>query len=372
MLQPARAWVQLPNSMRDEDLRLAWVWPPFGDEFLQAWADLYHCDPKATPAQHPAWCTAFDAIILAAYRGDQLVFVLPLQKHKGALRTITGDYGGCVGDLGPDALQTLARFLRASSPTSLLDLRHLRFDSPLLPSTDEGISKQTIEGMQVAAMPHQTFYRLEGLTDYQAFQARISANLNRQLAYDMRRLGKEVGEVSHRIATKETLDQDFQTLVDLHQARWQARGKPGAFANPSFKQATRQLLEALIPHGEGVLITLRAAGKPIGALLGYRHGGTFCYLTSGIDESHAKYSPGKALVHLAIKHAIEQGDHTFDFMLGEEAYKQRWGTTGRTTHRLILAKKNIAGILGVAALIQKAKRGAKKATATQEPEAPSS
>ena len=55
------------------------------------------------------------------------------------------------------------------------------------------------------------------------------------------------------------------------------------------------------------------------------YAGTVGLYNSGFDPEHARLSPGIVLLAHVIRDAIERGVATFDFLRGEEPYKQAFG-----------------------------------------------
>ena len=61
------------------------------------------------------------------------------------------------------------------------------------------------------------------------------------------------------------------------------------------------------------------------------------------EPTRAPYAPATLLVAQLIERALSQGLQRFDFRIGDEPYKQQWGTEARYTVRLLLANRGPAG-----------------------------
>ena len=83
------------------------------------------------------------------------------------------------------------------------------------------------------------------------------------------------------------------------------------------------------------LFTLEADGVPVAVLYCYAYAGHYYFYQGGWDPTYAPYRVGLVLMHNAIVHAVAEGAHIFDFLRGEEAYKDRWATRRTTSVRLI-------------------------------------
>jgi CelD/BcsL family acetyltransferase involved in cellulose biosynthesis len=71
---------------------------------------------------------------------------------------------------------------------------------------------------------------------------------------------------------------------------------------------------------------------------------TFCYL-QGFDPEFSQLSPGTQLMFSAIKNAVSRGMRNFDFLRGDESYKQHWRAEKKPTYRIEIARTAIATLL---------------------------
>lgn len=114
----------------------------------------------------------------------------------------------------------------------------------------------------------------------------------------------------------------FAAMKALHIASWQRRGKPHAFTHPLFERFHRRLIDSRFAAGEIQLLRAQAGDAVIGYLYNFRHQGRIYAYQSGFayqDHPHAK--PGLVSHALAIRHNVEQGAHTYDFLAGDNQLK---------------------------------------------------
>jgi CelD/BcsL family acetyltransferase involved in cellulose biosynthesis len=122
-------------------------------------------------------------------------------------------------------------------------------------------------------------------------------------------------------------------LFRLHGARWQARAQPGMVADPAIERFHRRVAPALLDAGIARLQVLRWGGRGIAACYAFVVGQTtYCHL-SGFDPEHRRFSPGKLALLYAIERAIVDGCTVFDWLRGDEPYKQTWGVIERPIQR---------------------------------------
>jgi CelD/BcsL family acetyltransferase involved in cellulose biosynthesis len=115
-------------------------------------------------------------------------------------------------------------------------------------------------------------------------------------------------------------------LYRLHEARWQAAGRPGSFADPRrrafYAAFTRTMLErgelafARIEEGDGTVSAIQ-----LGACIGER----YYQIQEGFDPAREDERVGTALRALALSDLITRGVRSYDFMAGDSQHKREWG-----------------------------------------------
>ncbi len=70
----------------------------------------------------------------------------------------------------------------------------------------------------------------------------------------------------------------------------------------------------------------------------------FNYLT-GFDPKYSEYRVGHLLFLYSIKDSIENGLREFDFMRGDESYKQQWNTLIRNNLEVRAVKRRLVPIV---------------------------
>ncbi len=163
---------------------------------------------------------------------------------------------------------------------------------------------------------------------------RLSANTRYQLRRSARAYAARGPLAVQRAASlAEALD-FLDRLARLHQRTWQARGKPGAFANPAFREFHAALIARGLPRGEVDLLRIAAGGDAIGYLYNFRYRDRIAAYQSGFDYeaagAHAK--PGLTCHHLAIEHYAATGAVAYDFLAGGDRYKASLADAAATLH----------------------------------------
>ena len=185
-------------------------------------------------------------------------------------------------------------------------------------SGDEGWER-ALAGAALLDRSPNPILRAEGRT-WEEFLASRSRNFRGQVRSRERRLA-EGHELSYRLADDATFAADFDTLVRLHELRWE--GTTSVFAGPQ-AEFQRDAARAMLDSGRLRLWVLELDGEPAAAWLGFRMGGAEWYYQSGRDPRLDSERPGFVLLCHTIRAALEDGMGEYRFLLGGEAYKDRF------------------------------------------------
>ncbi len=140
----------------------------------------------------------------------------------------------------------------------------------------------------------------------------------------------------------------LDALVALHQASWNARGEPGAFASAHIVRFHRALVARALPRGEVELLRVSAGQTVIGWLYNLRSGGWVCNYQGGFDYAGAgpHGRPGLTCHELAIEAYRADGARVYDFLAGEDRYKRSLASAQAVLHWAEIAPAgSLAGVL---------------------------
>lgn len=321
------------------------------------WRRIAGSDPACTVFQSWEWTAAERAnlpnreslYLVARSRPDGIArAIIPLGVTGSFLfRKLAllgaGDYldGVAEPEYRAAAREALLGYLRRGAPRwAVADFRCLAADGLLagLAARSEAGAPvvQRAGGLRMLALPHQAYPGIVLPATWEEFESRLGKKFRWQMGYDLRRMGRDVGEPVIRLATPETIAADLGALMRLHQARWTSQGKPGIFAEEGSRKLHIDLASALLAAGKLRLYTMEAAETAIASLYCFQQNGSVCYYQSGFDADYSRFSPNKALIARAIRDAIAGGARYFDFLKGDESYKTHWATEPRETARILV------------------------------------
>lgn len=165
----------------------------------------------------------------------------------------------------------------------------------------------------------------------------------------------------------------FDELIHLHQLRWTAVGQRGAFASSRFTAFHRDLIPRLMALGTVVLFRVSNDTGTIGCLYSFIERGDLYFYQGGLAAyADNKLKPGLVTHALCMQACMERGLREYNFLAGEDRYKQElatlerqivWATARRRTARTLLARGGEWGI-GRAKVVRSAYRAARLARDT--------
>jgi CelD/BcsL family acetyltransferase involved in cellulose biosynthesis len=113
-------------------------------------------------------------------------------------------------------------------------------------------------------------------------------------------------------------------FFDQHVARWAATPHPSLFLQPQQRAFYRRLCEVAGTAGWLRFTRIDWDGRPVAFHFGFCREGCFLWYKPSFAIELARRSPGEMLLRQLLLAAVEEGAHTFDFGLGDEAFKRRF------------------------------------------------
>jgi CelD/BcsL family acetyltransferase involved in cellulose biosynthesis len=294
-------------------------------------------------------------LILSGWDNDTLVAILPLY----VLRSRTGGYQihflsshpRLEYDLYPEHLGiltdtdytgtapiqlTVALFKLFSAKTPGLMLHRMNRDYIGIETLQECLSgnREESERTHVANLTN-------GFDNYLSRLTTSRRSRYRRLLRQAQRLNVKLSipcEVHERKAL-------LRSIIALHQKDWQERGQPGAFHSRKKMQFHEELLDLLINNPAPILAGLYQHGKLLYGIYGFQCKGAFEFYQSAFDratQTNIK-TPG-ILAHLLLMQELNaRGVALYDFLSGDQRYKQELSTQTRELCTLIFHGSSLRG-----------------------------
>ncbi len=295
---------------------LSWSW-------IAAWLAATGARPALLRAARPGGGEALGLLCRAPGTGRRRVFALN-ECGDPALDAPFIEHNGLAGWTGDgQAIAGLARFLaeaRRAGPLAGWD--ELRLGGVPRAWAD-GFAAA---GLTVAWRAEQPTFAVD-LAALRAEGAELAATLEATTRRQRRRalaLYAQRGPLRlERIGPAPARRAVAARLQSLHQARWQAAGRPGAFASPVFAAHATALVDGGAASGEAELLQISAGEATIGVLLNLVAGDRVASYVSGfVRERDNRLKPGLVCHALAIERHAAEGRATYDLLAGEARYKR--------------------------------------------------
>ena len=295
--------------------------------------------------------------LLALWRGTELVALAPLALRSARWRRLLPfralEFLGA-GSVGSDYLDVLVR--RGWETQALGALaRYLKEHSAVLELSRVkragAHAGQLARALQPSGWIHTLsatdvcpYIDLTGL-DWASYLARLGPSHRYNVRRRLRKLNQRWRVRLERTESEAQRHAALLELVRLHQLRWRELGQPGVFPDRALVAFHDEFSQLALERGWLRLFVLTADDQPVAGLYGLRYRDTFLFYQSGFDPAWRRHSVGLITMALAIRHAIEEGAATFDFLRGDEAYKALWTHTHRELVRIDLFPPTVRGAL---------------------------
>lgn len=296
------------------------------------WEALWQRCPEATVFQTPDWLLPWcdhllrgEVASVALRRGARLVALAPLFRWTDGGERVLSLLGAGVSDVTDllwepsertSVVAALEAWLDRTPGWDRLQLSEVPGRSPLLGIARRRAGPRAVTWQDVCpGVPLPVDEGVDGV---------LSARARAKLTYERRR-ARRLGAGEIEEVTPATLEELLAGLETLHTAQWNARGEPGAFADPRVYAFHRAAARRLLDRSRLLLRAMRVHGQLAAVFHGFRDRRRHRYYLGAQHPRHARLGLGTLLIAHALESACHEGADTFDFLRGREAYKYRWG-----------------------------------------------
>lgn len=282
-------------------------------------------------------------VIVVRDRSGLLRGVLPLVARRHGPFRMLRFAGGALGDRFEPATDPSERTRVAAAAAAVLHERRREWSGLVLDWVDDGEQwlpallgpphrRLAVTRLRATPLP---YLDLSGRSwdDYLASRSR---NFRSQLGRRRRALERDHDVVVHRVTDPAEVDQRAAALFALHERRWEERGASSLVAVRR-QEFLRDFAGRALEAGWLRLWFLELDGAPVAAWLGWRIGERYAYYQAGLDPAYADYSTGFVLLARTLEEAFAERASEYDFLRGDEEYKQRFTDTSRQASTWVAA-----------------------------------
>jgi CelD/BcsL family acetyltransferase involved in cellulose biosynthesis len=188
------------------------------------------------------------------------------------------------------------------------------------PLLDEALRARGWSASRVAAEPCPETALLRSWEDT---VAAFRIDHRREIRRRLRNIEREHRVELEVVAAGEDVDPAIREFLAMHQARWEADGYWGAFADPRVVEFHRDVAVRLSARGWLFLAFLRVDGRRRAGNYGFSFRDALATFQGAVlhDPELRRLSPGRVLHARSMEWAIARGRTRYDFLRGAEPYK---------------------------------------------------
>ncbi len=175
--------------------------------------------------------------------------------------------------------------------------------------------------------------------DVDAYMALLGARFREGVRRKDRKLHKQF-RAEFRESSTPDRDTVLQTLFRWNRERF---GPGSTFHDPRLERMIMEFCRWLAGRGTLRLWEMRCDGRLAAAWLGFGWGDALYFYQAGWDREFAPQGIGTVLTLRMIEQAIAEGYKRFDFLRGDEPYKQHWSTGLAYTWELAVYRWSLLG-----------------------------
>lgn len=208
------------------------------------------------------------------------------------------------------------------------------------------LQSKTFPTLPVAVTLRQTFtVDLDQLRrTSKSYLDSVSANSRGQIRRSIKRYGGAAVikvEIARDVATAETF---FAEMCRMHQSRWLARGKEGAFGPGRRLDFHRALVRRAYEKGSIHLLRVSADEETVGILYNFVQDRKIYFFQSGFNYKHdRRLKPGLVTHAYAIQHYLDAGFSEYDFLAGDARYKASLAKERGELAWVVFARPSVKG-----------------------------
>ncbi len=340
------------------------------------WENIYHRDPQAQFFISWIWISAtikelsqfkIPWLILAvksSSNASDYVGFLPLTietkeneqqgffYNKLSILGITdADHPGCLclPEYEAEAVSSLANYLQQQDSWSVWELSNIpqankrlnlllsNFDAKSFQITEESPDsyQNSLDNIKNQINPYLTLPDSWELY----LQDTLSSNTRQKIRRFLRKI-ENSAEFRITNVNEENIERHIEVITGFWRASWESR-KGVKECNSILRSMTLELRHCF-EHNCLQLPVLWQQDKPLGTIANLVdfNKKTILFMVGGRDETFKKFPSGLVLHAYAIRDAIENGFKTYDFLMGNEAYKYSLGAKERYMQTMIVERQN--------------------------------
>jgi CelD/BcsL family acetyltransferase involved in cellulose biosynthesis len=336
-----RDWDDVYDADPEASFFLSWTW-------MSHWLRTFRRDWFVLAASRDAGAPAFDAfwpLGLSTQHSPREGFrtVIDMAGNRHA------DYTGfiCRPGLENEALGAFTDHIRTMSWADLR-LEQIRASDERMRRLLSHFSAETFEIRHEEAtqdgIDHHMCPFVRVPRTWDDYCAGLGSNTRQKVRRFLRAVdSSDALRIAH--ATADSAERDVDALLRLWQRQWGPQKRQRLQAILAFSRA---MMMSCARSGALFLPVLWRGDTPVAALGGYvdHQRKSLLFFMGGRDETFVNPPPGFVLHAYSIRHAIENGFETYDFLRGNEPYKYAFGAEERRIRTIVVSTRDGSSLGG--------------------------
>lgn len=339
--------------------------PEVIEEIAVAWRDLWNLASR-DPFYRPEWILAYlrsfkskpIVWLVKAFRGKQLIAVLPLVKEAGLFRGIPVRQlrgAACVHSCRFDLLRVPGALGIAATKAIWDALEHTRgWDLIQIPFTPkDGNAIELVQHAEKRGLPtaadlasRSRYIRIVHSSDGKLhLDPQLNSHFRSELRRHARRLEEMLGARPEFMILREPNSDWLQRFYALEASGW--KGREGTAIKS--RADTRMFYDEIARIGATLgcfrLAVLEANGRMVAGAFGMAISNTFIPLKIGYDETLSRGAPGNLLFERILSRCSDEGLTELEFGGDDEHYKSLWTPLTRDYLRSYIFRRGEYGRL---------------------------
>jgi CelD/BcsL family acetyltransferase involved in cellulose biosynthesis len=320
---------------------------------LGAWRQLTTSDPTSTPFATAGWLgpwwrhwgEGLEPWTITVHDDDgQLVGAAPLARGRRRGARVLLGAGTVVGNHWDVLAAPHLRHEVVSAVAAVLAERASAWDALVLDRLPDDSSTPEVLAAAIGVSPHEREGVPSPRTALAASMedqlAELRSGARRKVRRCLERLDAGVIEVTI-VTDPEELPGFVEEWQALRVDAWAARGRSinPEHASERFRAFTLDAVREMLPEGQVLARRFHHGGRCVALAIDFEDERTAYYWLNGYEPRHQDLRLGYTVVVDGMRRAIAEGRRTYDFMLGDEAYKFELGGDGRALRSVVLTNR---------------------------------
>jgi CelD/BcsL family acetyltransferase involved in cellulose biosynthesis len=179
--------------------------------------------------------------------------------------------------------------------------------------------------------------------NYEELRRNAKKSLRQNLSRKSNMAERE-GIVIERVSGANVREEHLREAQEVERRSWKYQKGIGIFIDDAHFSLHAGLLDPSAPYRVD-LVFLRLAGQAIAFQYGFLQAERYFAYNTSYDEEYQRLSPGMLAINALLQQLIPEGIRTFDFLVGEDAYKWDWTAEARTIQGFTMYRGSLAGQL---------------------------